>query len=171
VTIASLTVTITREGRACVLAVGGELDIATAPALARQAAAALRQPAQRWIIDLAGLEFIDCSGVRALAAAARAVPPSCPVLVRGAGRWVRKILDLLAVPLERPGPAALDRAEWLILELQVVRSWVQETQADSRALVSESRQARARRVAIREHIQLPAACAHRTPGGGNFASY
>ena len=41
-TMSPLTVTITREGRVGVLAVSGELDIATTPALTQQAVAALR---------------------------------------------------------------------------------------------------------------------------------
>lgn len=151
-----LTVTAMREGRVCILAAGGEVDIATAPTLTQQAAAALRQPTERLIIDLSRLEFIDGCGVRALAAATRAVPPGCPVLVRGAGRRIRKVLDLLAVTLKRPGAVAPDRAGWLILDLQVVRSWAQETRAESRALVAEARQARARRAAIRENIGLSA---------------
>jgi anti-anti-sigma factor len=131
-----LTVTVMREGRVCILAVGGELDVATAPTLTWHAAAALRQPTGRLIIDLSGLTFIDCSGVRALAAATRAVPPGCPVLVRGADRRIRKILGLLAVTLERPGTTAPGRADWLILDLQVMMSWAQETRAESRALVA-----------------------------------
>ena len=103
-----LTVTVMRKGRVCILAVGGELDVATAPTLTRHAAAALRQPTERLIIDLSGLTFIDCSGVRALAAA---------------------------------------------------------TRAESRALVAEARQVRARRAAIREDIGLTAGArtAHRAP--------
>jgi anti-anti-sigma factor len=109
VTMPPLTVTITREGRVCVLSVSGELDIATTPALTQQAAAALRLPAERLIIDLSGLQFIDCCGVRALAAVTRAAPPGCPVLVRGAGRRVSRILNLLAVSLERRGTVTLER--------------------------------------------------------------
>ena len=70
-----LTVTITREGRVCVLSVSGELDIAAAPALTRQAAAALQDPAERLIVGLSGLAFLDCCGARALAAVTRAAPP------------------------------------------------------------------------------------------------
>ena len=158
-----LTVTIRREGRVCVLAVSGELDIATHPVLARQAAAALRQPAERLIIDLSGLEFIDCCGARALAALTYAAPAGCPVLVRRAGGRVRRVLDLLAVPLERPGTAPLDRGEWLILESQMVRSMAQETRADSTALAAEARQARARLAAICGSTRLAADLrAHRT---------
>jgi anti-anti-sigma factor len=149
VTIPPLDVTMTREGRVCVLAVGGELDIATVPALTRQAAAALRHPTERLILDLSGLAFTDCTGVRALAAVTRAVPAGCPVLVRGTSRPVRRLLDLLGVTLERPGAVALDRAAWLALDLQVVTSWAEETCDESIALVAQARQACARRAAIR----------------------
>lgn len=162
-TISPLTVTIGRESRVCVLAVSGELDIVTHPALARQAAAALRQPAERLIIDLSGLEFIDCCGARALAALTCAAPAGCPVLVRRAGRRVRRVLDLLALPLERPGTVTLDRVEWLILESHVVRSMAQETRADSMALAAEARLARARPAAICGSTRLAADVrAHRT---------
>jgi hypothetical protein len=68
VTVPALDVAIARAGRVCVLAVGGELDIATVTALTQRAEAAVRQPLERLILDLSGLEFIDCTGVGALAA-------------------------------------------------------------------------------------------------------
>ena len=58
-------------------------------------------------------------------------------------------LDLLGLPLERRGAVNLDRSEWLVLEFQAVRSWAQETRADSRALAAQARQARSRRTAMR----------------------
>jgi anti-sigma B factor antagonist len=139
-----LTVTIKRAGRVCVLSVTGELDIATTAALAEQAVPAVRHHVEQLIIDLSGLKFIDCCGVRALAAVTRAAPPGCPVLVRGATRRVRAVLDLLAVPLERSGTIALDRSQWLVLEAQVLRSWARQARTDSRALVAASRENRAR---------------------------
>ena len=148
-TTTSLTVTVTWDRPVCVLAIGGELDIATVPVLTEQAAAALRQPAERLILDLSGLEFIDCCGVRALEAVTRAAPAGCPVLVRGAGRRVRRILDLLAVSLERPGTVTPDRVEWLLLESEALVSWAREACANSSALVA---QARGRRAAIRGSI-------------------
>ena len=154
-TIPPLSVTARWDHRVCVLAVGGELDLATVPVLAEQAAAALRQSAERLIIDLSGLEFIDSGGVRALAEVTRAAPGRPPVLVRGAGRRVRRLLDLLAVQLEQPGvQTVLDRARWLVLDLEVVWSWVQETHADSRALVAEACQALIRRAAIANALLL-----------------
>jgi anti-sigma B factor antagonist len=164
VTMLPLTVTITRRGRVCVLGVSGELDIATAPTLTQQAAIALRPPTERLIIDLSGLRFVDCCGARALAAVASAAPPGCPVLVRGASPRVRRILDLLGVPLERHGTEALERAEWLTLESQVVRSQSWETRADSEALVAQSRQARWHRAVRRGCMRRMGGA--REPGAG-----
>jgi anti-sigma B factor antagonist len=53
-----------------VVALGGELDI-TGAAAAVAAITAAVGAGQRLIIDLAALEFIDCSGVRALLCAQR----------------------------------------------------------------------------------------------------
>jgi anti-sigma B factor antagonist len=136
-----LTVTVKREGRICVVSVSGELDIATAPALAGQAAV-LPGGIERLIVDLSGLEFIDCRGVQVLIGVTRAVPPGCPVLVRGVTGRVRRVLDILAVSLGWEGQVTLDRGEWLILESQVQRSWAQQVRADSRNLVATARAAR-----------------------------
>jgi anti-sigma B factor antagonist len=138
-----LTVTIKREGRVCVLSVRGELDIATAPALAAQATVP-PDGMERLIVDLSGLEFIDCCGVRALADVTRVAPPGCPVVVRGATPRVRKILDMLAMPLEQRVQVAVDRAEWLVLESHVLLSWAQQAGADSRNKVAMSRAVRTR---------------------------
>jgi anti-anti-sigma factor len=135
-----LNVAIRQQGRICVLSVSGELDIATAPILAGQAAA-LHGLAGRLIVDLSGLEFMDGQGARALAAVTSAVPPGCPVLVRGLTRRFRKVFDILALPLERPGEMPLHGGEWVRLESQVLRSWAQQTRADSEALIARSRQA------------------------------
>jgi anti-sigma B factor antagonist len=136
-----LTVTVKREGPVCLVSLSGELDIATAPALAGQAAV-LPGGIERLIVDLSRLEFIDCRGVRVLVGLTRAAPPGCPVVVRGATGRVRRVLDILAVQLGWEGQVTLDRGEWLILESQVQRSWAQQVRADSRNLVAVSRAAR-----------------------------
>jgi anti-anti-sigma factor len=136
-----LDVTIEQQGQVCVLSISGELDIATAPILGGQAVT-LHGLAGRLIVDLSGLEFIDCTGAQALAALTSAAPPGCPVLVRGLTRRVRQLFDILALRLERPGEMRLDSAEWVMLEAQVLRSWAQQTRADSQALIARSRRAR-----------------------------
>jgi anti-sigma B factor antagonist len=151
-----LTVTVKREGHICVVSVSGELDIATAPDLAGQAAV-LPGGMERLIVDLSGLEFIDCRGVQVLVSLTRAAPPGCPVVVRGATGRVRRVLDILAVSLGWEGQVTLDRGEWLILESQVQRSWAQQVRTDSRNLVAISRAARedrARLVAMRAPARL-----------------
>jgi anti-sigma B factor antagonist len=101
-----LNVTIKQQGQVCVLSVSGELDIATAPILAGQAAA-LHGLAGRLIVDLSGLEFMDGKGARTLAAVTSAAPPGCPVLVRGLTRRFRKLFDILGLPLERHGEVTM----------------------------------------------------------------
>lgn len=48
------------------LVVRGEIDLASAPALARELRDARSRPARRIVIDLADLEFIDSTGIHAL---------------------------------------------------------------------------------------------------------
>ncbi len=102
------------DGLVCVLAVSGELDLIAAGKYADIAAAALRTNAERFVLDLSGLEFVDCGGARALAATAQAVPAGCPVIVRSVSPAARRVLELLGLSLEQrrmvpgghvPGPA------------------------------------------------------------------
>jgi anti-anti-sigma factor len=144
VSMPQLSVTIKQYGQVCVLSVSGELDIATVPILAGQAAV-LHGLAGRLIVDLSGLEFVDCKGAQALAAVTSAVPPGCPVQVRGLAGRLRKVFDILALPLERHGHVILEHAEWTKLESQVLRSWARQARADSQALVARSRRASAAR--------------------------
>ncbi len=48
------------------LVVRGELDLATAPVLEREVMAALARPLGSLVVDLAGVTFMDSSGVAAL---------------------------------------------------------------------------------------------------------
>ena len=54
-----------------VLTVRGELDIATGPALLEAVTSAIRRPISRLSLDMAGVPFVDSSGVRALITAQR----------------------------------------------------------------------------------------------------
>ena len=51
---------------ACVVAASGELDLYTVPQLAAALASALRAPARRVIVDLAGTTFFDSTALLAL---------------------------------------------------------------------------------------------------------
>ncbi|MGE5133471.1 MAG: STAS domain-containing protein [Gemmatimonadota bacterium] len=91
------------DGLVCVLAVSGELDLLAAGKYADIAAAALRTNAERFVLDLSGLKFVDCGGARALAATAQAVPAGCPVIVRSVSPAARRVLELLGLSLELRG--------------------------------------------------------------------
>ena len=74
------------EGSLHVVALAGELDLATAPI----AGEALEQGLD--VLDLSRLEFMDSAGVRVLVGICRARRD--PLVVRGVTRAVRRILDL-----------------------------------------------------------------------------
>ncbi len=54
------------QGRECVLLVRGELDLAAASSLDAELERALRTESNRIVLDLAGLEFIDSTGLSVL---------------------------------------------------------------------------------------------------------
>lgn len=81
------------DGRA-VVALRGELDLADAAAVADAlAAVATREP--RIIVDLEGLEFIDCSGVAALARGRRQARQAGGDLVLAAPQQI--VMRVLAI--------------------------------------------------------------------------
>jgi anti-anti-sigma factor len=122
------------HGLVCVLAVTGELDLCTVADLAESAAAALQTPAERFVLDLSRLSFIDCGGVRALAAIMRTIPVGCPVIVRSVGPAVRRVLDLMGVNLEPRAMVPGNQATLLVLESQRIRSLARKAMAESRTL-------------------------------------
>ncbi len=85
------------------LTVRGELDLSTAPVLARAVAGELSPPPHALVIDLTGTVFIDSSGARQLVRSTRAAQSAeaevyviCPRTNRGA-RLVIDLLDLGAI--------------------------------------------------------------------------
>ena len=96
------------EDRA-VLGVRGEVDVLTAPTLGALVDAVLDQGHRFVVLDLAELDFMDGSGLRVIASAARRLTPDAgEVAVRSPSRAVRRMLDLAGlealVCLERPEP-------------------------------------------------------------------
>jgi anti-anti-sigma regulatory factor len=63
------------------------------------AAQAVDEPTERFVLDLAGLTFLDCAGARALAAVTSLLPSGCPVIIRSLSPAARRILDLLNMDL------------------------------------------------------------------------
>ena len=113
-----LTVRVDYAGSVCVLTLTGELDMVAARGVMAQvmdAVHALVQAgpaaAERVVLDLSGLAFLDCAGARALALAARAVPEHCPVIVRAISPAAARLLDLAGISLEH-GPTAAGGLDW-----------------------------------------------------------
>jgi anti-sigma B factor antagonist len=83
---------------AVVLEVRGDLDMATRPALARRIDDVLDTTPPRLVVDLAGLAFIDSSGIDALVTArARAEKVGVPFALASPSRACRRILDITGV--------------------------------------------------------------------------
>ena len=64
-----LTVKTVRDGAVCTLIVCGDLDLGAVSEFLQHAARALDDRTERFVLDLAGVTFLDCAGVRALAIA------------------------------------------------------------------------------------------------------
>ena len=90
-----LTIKTIRAGPACTLIVSGELCYSSAIEFLDYAARVIDDRTGQLVLDLAGVTFLDCCGLRALAIATGFAPGSCPVIMRPLSPAVRRILDLL----------------------------------------------------------------------------
>jgi anti-anti-sigma factor len=87
----SISVTDAADG-SVVVALAGELDLASAPSLVAELEA-LRGRAGRLVIDAARLSFIDSSGLNALVATARATDR--PIVLAGASEHVSRVVEMV----------------------------------------------------------------------------
>ena len=90
-----------------VVVLGGEIDIATSPAVRRSLMAAISAGHVHLIADMAAVRFIDARGIGVLVAAANAARVAGGGLsLRAPSRQVRQLLDLLhleaVLPAARP---------------------------------------------------------------------
>lgn len=113
-------------GHDVVVAVRGEVDILTAPELGAIVDAVLDLGHQSVVLDLAELDFMDASGLRVIARAARVLRPSGSVMtVRSPSAMVRRLLDLVGlaevVRLEPPEAegAGLRRSERSVVSSEI----------------------------------------------------
>ena len=90
-----LTVQTVRDGAVCTLILGGALDLLTAGEFLQQAARVIDDRVERLVLDLAGVTFLDCAGVRALAIATCFAPGGCPVIIRSLSSPARRIITVL----------------------------------------------------------------------------
>ena len=90
-----LTVKTVRDGAVCTLIVGGALDLVAADEFLQHAAQVIDDQIERLVLDLAGVTFLDCAGVRALAIATCFAPGGCPVIICSISRPARRIITAL----------------------------------------------------------------------------
>ena len=91
---ACLTVAMDTPAGGLLVGLAGELDIASLPEIAAQLDALLGRHRQPLQLDLAGLRFLDSSGVTVLI---RIVNHFDPVTARGATPAVRRVIQVLGL--------------------------------------------------------------------------
>lgn len=84
---------VVQPGPRAVITAAGELDPATAPQLDRVIADARADGATELVIDLAGVTFVDSSGLRSLIAAHKLTQP-LPLVVRRPSAFVTQLLEI-----------------------------------------------------------------------------
>jgi anti-sigma B factor antagonist len=100
--------------KSAVVAVGGEVDLATSPEMHRVLSEALRSGAVDMVIDLRAVDFMDASGIGVLveiASSARA--GGGRVLLRRPSRRVLRVLDLLQLEDVLPLESASEPPSWV----------------------------------------------------------
>lgn len=90
----AITVTEPFEG-VHVVALAGELDLSTTPALTERLGALPRAAPAAVVVDLSGLTFIDSSGLNALVLAARARNADGAFAVAGATGHIARVLEVV----------------------------------------------------------------------------
>jgi anti-anti-sigma factor len=132
-----LAVKVVRDGRICVLTLSGDLDILAVPRFLMHAAQAVDERTERFVLNLAGLTFLDCSGARALAALTNLLPSGCPVIIRSLSPAARRILDLLNLDLRQEPSAGPEHHDTPVRSAQEVPSQPQPGTPDGDAGSSE----------------------------------
>jgi anti-anti-sigma factor len=83
------------DGQAAVLALGGELDLASHRSLEEAVGSALAAGSALVVLDLADLEFMDVAGLRSvLRAEQRARAAGAPLVLAGPSSGIRRLLAL-----------------------------------------------------------------------------
>ena len=98
----ALTIKTVRDGPVRTLILRGDLDLLETGGFLEQAALAADDRTERLGLDLAGVLFLDCAGVRALRIATRLAPGGCPVIIGSLSPMPRRIVELLGLDLDEP---------------------------------------------------------------------
>ena len=84
-----------RDGERAIVTVGGEVDLETASQLGEHALEALREVSPHLVVDIAGVTFMDSTGLKVLLSIQRRADlANGSFAVTGATRTVRRILAL-----------------------------------------------------------------------------
>ena len=118
-----LRVNIVINGAQSLVAVRGEIDLATAPLLEATIRAAIDQGCTQVLFDASGVAFMDCSGLRSiLGAAERLGRDGGDLVIRSPSAHVTRLLDLTGVDaivhIERPVSSAPDSDDGLLATAQ-----------------------------------------------------
>jgi anti-anti-sigma factor len=97
-------------GMATVLTPEGELDIATAPRLREQLTEAIEAGADRLVIDLRGVTFMDSVALAVLLQAHRKIEEGRMAIVLAPDSYARLIFDVAGVSHALPLVATADEA-------------------------------------------------------------
>jgi anti-sigma B factor antagonist len=82
------------EDRIAIAAVNGEIDVSTAGALSERLDWLAGKNPQRLVIDLAGVSFMDSSGLNALVLIRNALLPDCTVVIRSPRPRIRHLFTI-----------------------------------------------------------------------------
>ncbi len=90
----SLTVDERWDAGVAIATVHGEIDIDTVAALSDHLGYLARKNPQCLVIDLAGVSFIDSSGLAGFVRIRKTLPPGCPVVIRSPQRRIRQLFKI-----------------------------------------------------------------------------
>jgi anti-sigma B factor antagonist len=82
------------DAGAAIATVRGDIDITTVAILSEHLGHLARKNPQRLVIDLAGVSFIDSSGLGGFVRIRKNLPPGCPVVIRSPQRRVRQLFKI-----------------------------------------------------------------------------
>ncbi len=74
--------------------VQGEIDLSTVGTFSECLGGVARQNPQRLVINLAGVDFLDSSGLHAFVRVRRELPERCPIILRSPQHQIRRVFDV-----------------------------------------------------------------------------
>jgi anti-anti-sigma factor len=90
----SLTIDERWDAGVVIVTIRGEIDIGTVGALSDCLGQLAGKNPRHMVIDLAGVSFLDCSGLGGFVRIRKALPPGCPLVIRSPQRRVRQLFKI-----------------------------------------------------------------------------